>query len=100
MSCLWKTFGGTITNTRHRQFDPHISLIYGDSITLDRARSICNNLIKGFASTNVVLGLGSYTYQYVTRDTFGFAMKTTYGEGRIIASLLHPFSPPSIPNFY
>ena len=35
---------------------------------------------NGFASTNVVLGIGSYTYQYNTRDTFGFAMKATYGE--------------------
>ena len=35
---------------------------------------------KGFASTNVVLGIGSFTYQYNTRDTFGFAMKATYGE--------------------
>jgi nicotinamide phosphoribosyltransferase len=34
----------------------------------------------GFASTNVVLGIGSYTYEYVTRDTYGFAMKATYGE--------------------
>ena len=28
----------------------------------------------------MVFGIGSYTYQYVTRDTFGFAMKATYGE--------------------
>jgi nicotinamide phosphoribosyltransferase len=26
------------------------------------------------------LGIGSYTYEYVTRDTYGFAMKATYGE--------------------
>lgn len=26
------------------------------------------------------MGIGSYTYEYVTRDTFGFAMKATYGE--------------------
>jgi nicotinamide phosphoribosyltransferase len=32
------------------------------------------------ASSNVVLGIGSFTYQYVTRDTYGFAMKATYGE--------------------
>ena len=32
---------------------------------------------KGFASTNIMFGVGSYTYQYVTRDTFGFAMKAT-----------------------
>ena len=37
-------------------------------------------LAAGFASTNVVLGIGSFTYQYNTRDTFGFAMKATYGE--------------------
>ena len=35
---------------------------------------------KGFASGNVVFGVGSYTYQYVTRDTYGFAVKSTYGE--------------------
>lgn len=27
-----------------------------------------------------MFGVGSYTYQYNTRDTFGFAMKSTYGE--------------------
>ncbi|VTR60145.1 putative nicotinate phosphoribosyltransferase [Serratia fonticola] len=35
---------------------------------------------KVFASSNVVFGVGSFTYQYNTRDTFGFAMKATYGE--------------------
>ena len=35
---------------------------------------------KGFASTNVVLGVGSFTYQFNTRDSFGFAMKATYVE--------------------
>ncbi len=33
---------------------------------------------KGFASTNMVYGIGSFTYQYNTRDTFGFALKSTY----------------------
>jgi nicotinamide phosphoribosyltransferase len=61
--------------------DEHIGLIYGDSITIDRCEEIMARLeAKGFASCNVVLGIGSYTYQYVTRDTFGFAMKATYGE--------------------
>jgi nicotinamide phosphoribosyltransferase len=45
---------------------------------LERAEEILNRLeAKGFASDNVVLGIGSYTYQYVTRDTLGFAMKAT-----------------------
>ena len=34
---------------------------------------------KGFASGNVVFGVGSFTYQYATRDSFGFAMKATSG---------------------
>lgn len=32
---------------------------------------------NGFASTNCSLGIGSYTYQYITRDTLGFALKGT-----------------------
>ncbi len=35
---------------------------------------------KGFASNNVVFGIGSYTYNYLTRDTFGFAVKATRGQ--------------------
>lgn len=77
---LWDVFGGTITSTGHRLLDSHIGAIYGDSITLDRAKEICYRLAaKGFAS-QVVFGIGSYTYQYNTRDTFGFAMKATYIE--------------------
>ena len=42
---------------------------------------MCERLkAKGFASTNIVFGIGSFQYQYNTRDTFGFAMKATYGE--------------------
>jgi len=78
---LWDVFGGTINAQGYKVLDPHIGAIYGDSITLERAKEICERLkAKGFASTNIVLGIGSYTYQYNTRDTFGFAMKATYGE--------------------
>lgn len=78
---LWDIFGGTITPKGFKQLDTHIGLIYGDSITPERQKAILAGLLaKGFASSNVVLGIGSFTYQYVTRDTFGFAMKATYGE--------------------
>lgn len=78
---LWDIFGGTINGQGYKVLDPHIGAIYGDSITLGRADEICRRLeAKGFASTNVVLGIGSFTYQYNTRDTFGFAMKATYVE--------------------
>ena len=78
---LWDVFGGTVNEQGYKVLDPHIGAIYGDSITIDRANEICKRLeAKGFASTNVVLGVGSFTYQYNTRDTFGFAMKATYVE--------------------
>jgi len=77
---LWDLFGGTKNSKGYKQLNSHIGLIYGDSITLDRCEAICKQLeFDGYASTNVVFGIGSYTYQYVTRDTFGFAMKATYG---------------------
>jgi len=89
IQCLWDVFGGTITSTGHKLLDSHIGLIYGDSITPNRAVAILDGLkANGFASANVVLGIGSFTYQYTTRDTYGFAVKATYGvvngEGREI----------------
>lgn len=77
---LWETFGGTVNSKGYKVLDPHIGCLYGDAITLERAQEICERLEKkGFASSNVVLGIGSYTYNMNTRDTFGFALKTTYG---------------------
>lgn len=78
VEALWDIFGGTITDKGYKLLDSHIGLIYGDAITLKRAEQITNLLAdKGFASINVVFGIGSYTYQYNTRDTFGFALKST-----------------------
>ncbi|MDC9502188.1 MULTISPECIES: nicotinate phosphoribosyltransferase [unclassified Pseudoalteromonas] len=77
IECLWDTFGGTITAKGYKLLDDHIGAIYGDAITLTRQRQILQRLMdKGFAS-KVVLGIGSYSYQYVTRDTHGSAVKAT-----------------------
>jgi nicotinamide phosphoribosyltransferase len=77
---LWDVFGGTETEKGYKLLDSHIGAIYGDSITRQRANEICQRLMdKGFAS-QVVFGIGSFTYQYNTRDTFGIAMKATYIE--------------------
>lgn len=79
VECLWDTFGGTITDKGYKMLDSHVGLIYGDSITLERAEAILRGLQeKGFASGNTVFGIGSFTYQHITRDTYGMAMKATY----------------------
>lgn len=78
---LWSVFGGTSTSTGHGLLDSHIGTIYGDSITYERADQICTRLAeKGFASTNVVFGIGSFTYQYATRDNYGQAIKATWAQ--------------------
>jgi nicotinamide phosphoribosyltransferase len=78
---LWNIFGGDVSSTGHKRLNGKIGAIYGDSITYDRALKIFERLdYKGFASTNIVLGVGSYSLQYVTRDTHGFAQKATYVE--------------------
>lgn len=78
---LWDIFGGTVTETGHKLLDSHIGLIYGDSITTKRAEEILRRLAdKGFASGNVVFGVGSYTYNCLSRDVMGFAVKATYTE--------------------
>jgi nicotinamide phosphoribosyltransferase len=75
---LWDEFGGTVNEAGYKVLDSHVGLIYGDAMNFDRITDICQRLeAKGFASTNVVFGLGSFGYQYQTRDTFGFAMKAT-----------------------
>lgn len=78
IECLWDVFGGTYTSKSMRLLDSHIGAIYGDSITLKRADQINAGLYaKGFAS-QVVFGIGSLTYQFNTRDTFGIAIKATW----------------------
>ncbi|MDO3651332.1 nicotinate phosphoribosyltransferase, partial [Nocardia mangyaensis] len=70
--------GGTTTEQGYKVLNPAIGAIYGDAITLSRCEAICEGLkAKGFASTNVVYGIGSFTYQFLTRDSLGFAMKAT-----------------------
>ena len=83
IECLWETFGGTTTPTGYRILDEHVGAIYGDAITLERQQQIAERLMaKGFAP-QVVLGVGSFSYQYVTRDTHGSAIKSTNVTKRI-----------------
>lgn len=81
VECLWEIFGGTTNDKGYRTLNQRVGLIYGDSITPARCIAILEGLKqKGFASDNIVFGIGSYTFQYCTRDTLGFAMKATYVE--------------------
>lgn len=76
---LWDLFGGTTTEMGYRLLDSHIGCILGDGVTPALMKRILARLEeKKFASYNMVFGIGSYTYQCVTRDTYGMAMKATF----------------------
>lgn len=86
---LDRHFGSTENEMGYKVLNPKVGLIYGDAITIDRAARICESLKQmGYASSNIVFGVGSFTYQYVTRDTYSIACKATWaqvnGEGRDI----------------
>jgi nicotinamide phosphoribosyltransferase len=75
---LWETFGGTVNEKGFKVLDSHVGLIYGDAMNFERINDICQRLHdKGFSIEPVVFGLGSFGYQYQTRDSYGFAMKAT-----------------------
>jgi nicotinamide phosphoribosyltransferase len=87
---LWEVFGGTINEAGYKVLDPHIGLIYGDGCTLNRVEQIYKALAElGFAANNVVFGVGAFCFHalfdpdnkftVLTRDTWGMAMKATYG---------------------
>lgn len=86
---LAEHFGVTINEAGYMTLDSHIGVIYGDSITPERAENILRGLaFKGYTADNIVFGIGSYTYQMNSRDSFGFALKSTFcyvnGEKRSI----------------
>jgi len=76
--CLHAIFGAEKNSKGYLELDSHIGAIYGDSITLHYQEEILRGLeCMGYSSTNIVLGIGSFTYTYNTRDTHGIAMKAT-----------------------
>lgn len=79
---LWDIFGGTVSDQGYKVLDSHIGVIYGDSITYQRAKEILTRLEeKGFASSNIVFGIGAFSISaMISRDTLGMAFKATMAQ--------------------
>lgn len=78
IACLWDIFGGTVTEQGYMLLDSHIGMIYGDGITVQRSQEILTRLReKGFASLNIVFGVGSFSLNMISRDHLGMAIKAT-----------------------
>lgn len=81
LQILWELFGGKVNSKGYRELDSHISCLYGEAITLDLQKKILETMKdQGFASNNVVFGVGSYSIQFATRDSYGWSFKMTYAE--------------------
>lgn len=73
---LWDVFGGTINEQGYKVLNPSISMIYGEAINQNNIKEIFARLeAKGFAASNCFFGQGSFSVQFVTRDTWGMALK-------------------------
>ena len=88
---MYELFGGSVNSKGYKVLNPGIKAVYGDSITISRAKEIYKRLeAKGFAANNVSLGVGSFSFQALetedgrllpmTRDTFAIAIKCTHSK--------------------
>lgn len=88
---MYEIFGGTANSKGYKVLNPGIKAVYGDSITITRAKKIYERLAaKGFAANNVSLGVGSFSFQALenedgtlspfTRDTASIAIKCTHSK--------------------
>jgi nicotinamide phosphoribosyltransferase len=86
---LWDNFGGSLNTKGYKVLDPHIGVILGDGCTQNVVKKIWKELDRlGFAANNVIFGIGAFCFTAIfegdkmivnTRDTWGVAMKATYG---------------------
>lgn len=86
---LWDLFGGTINSKGYKELNPKIGIIYGDGCQYQKIKEIWTQLESlGFAANMILFGVGAFSFTAMctpedgmvclTRDTFGFAMKSTY----------------------
>lgn len=96
LGMIWhldQIFGSTINSKGYKVLNSHVKGIYGDSMTPSRVQTAYHRLEQqGYAINNVVFGVGSFSFMCLedadgkmnpyTRDTFGIAIKATYGEDK------------------
>ena len=85
---LYKIFGGTTNSKGYKELNPKVGIIYGDGCQYSKIKEIWTILEKlGFAADTILFGVGAFSFTAMctpedgmvclTRDTFGFAMKST-----------------------
>jgi nicotinamide phosphoribosyltransferase len=78
---LWDNFGGTTNDADFKVLDPHIGILWGDGIDPHGIEKILNRMmLRGYAASNIVFGMGGGLLQKVNRDTQRFAFKCSAQE--------------------
>lgn len=78
---LDKTFGSKKNSKGFRVLNPKVGLIYGDGMFYERfERTLEMMKIMGYASSNLVIGVGGLLLQQHNRDDQGYAIKATFAE--------------------
>ncbi len=81
VECLWDIFGGTVSEKGYKILHERCGLIYGDGCSPAVIQRILDGLkAKGYASSNCVFGVGSWTYGCRSRDDLGIAIKATWAQ--------------------
>ena len=76
---LDKTFGSEKNSKGFKVLNPKIGLIYGDGMFYERfERTLETMRDRGYASSNLVIGIGGLLLQQHNRDDQGFAIKATF----------------------
>jgi len=77
---LDEKFGSNLNSKGYKVLNPHVGLIYGDGMYLERYERTLERLKEmGYAASNLVIGVGGILRNH-SRDTLGFAIKATYVE--------------------
>lgn len=85
---LYEIFGGSVNSKGYKELNPKVGIIYGDGCQYSKIKEIWTKLEKlGFAADTILFGVGAFSFTAMctpedgmvclTRDTFGFAMKST-----------------------
>lgn len=78
LKLLEETFGSTLNDKGYKILNPKVGLIYGDGMHYDRFELMLHTMeCDGWASSNLVIGVGGLLLQQHNRDEFGFAIKAT-----------------------
>jgi len=85
---LDELFGSTLNSKGYKVLNPKIGLIYGDGMFLGRYETILARMERmGYASSNLVVGVGGLLVQNHSRDDAGWASKASFAiiKGEIVS---------------